>query len=300
MQGNEKRRHSPSCGLRLAAMVLAVSLVAIPAEQIFAAGRPVRPSGAATREVDLHSKFSHIRVYRQGSIRSLVFVRDNGEEVVETMVNMRATHELMAEYSRAMFASYLFQPKPKRVLIIGLGGGAMVHFLEHYDPDVKVDAVEIDPAVVKLAEKYFKTRPTKNVNIVTNDGLRYLDKAEGRYDVVYMDAFLKPSQETDASGVPRRLKTVEFYKRVQEKLAPGGVMSFNLNVHDGLDDDLKTIREAFAQVYVFRLEGGNVVAIGTRDENRAKPAELQDRAKEIDRRFKASFSFREMLKQWER
>jgi spermidine synthase len=282
--------------MRLAALIVMVAFAATQAGETFAASRAARPTGPATREVDLRSKFSHIRVYRQGSIRSLVFVRDNGEEVVETMINMRAPHELMAEYCRAMFASYLFQPKPKRVLIIGLGGGAMVHFLEHYDPEVKIDAVEIDPAVVKLAEKYFKTRPTKNVNIVTDDGLRYLEKPESRYDVVYMDAFLKPSQETDSTGVPRRMKTVEFYKRVQQKLALNGVMSFNLNAHDGLDDDLKTLREAFAQVCIFRLEGGNVVAVCTRDETRAKPSELQDRAKEIDRRFKASFSFREMLK----
>jgi len=43
-----------------------------------------------------------------------------------------------------MFSSYLFLPRPEHVLIVGLGGGSMVRFLEHHEPDLKIDVVEID------------------------------------------------------------------------------------------------------------------------------------------------------------
>jgi spermidine synthase len=255
---------------------------------------------AGTVELDVKSEYSHIRVLKQGSLRSLVFVRDNGEEAIETMVNLRTPHELLAPYSRYMFASYFFLPKQERVLMIGLGGGAMVHFCQHYDPEVQMEAVEIDPVVVKIAEKYFRIKPTTNVRIETADGLRYLEQTKTRYDVVYMDAFLKPAVDTDTTGVPRRMKTVQFYQAAQEKLQPEGLMVFNLNVHVALDEDLRTIRSAFAQVYVFRVPGGdNVVAVGSQSEARVKLATLQQRAAEIDRRFKTSFSFREMLRKLE-
>ena len=81
-----------------------------------------------------------------------------------------------AAYCRTLFASYLLQPRQQRVLIVGLGGGAMVHFLKHYDPEVKVDALEIDPVVVEVADRYFDVRSEGNVNIITTDGVKYLEQ----------------------------------------------------------------------------------------------------------------------------
>ena len=257
-----------------------------------AGGKP-----AAVLEEEVKSEFSRIRVRRQGSIRTLLFVRDNKEEVVESVVNVKKPYDMLAPYTHYMFASYLFQPKQEHVLIVGLGGGAMVHFLRHYDTAAQVTAVEIDPAVVKLADRYFDVRPGKNLKIVTGDGLQYLEKTEARYDAIYMDAFLKPSADTDATGTPLTMKTVRFYKDVQQKLKPGGVVAFNLNVHQGLEGDISTLREAFPQIYVFRFGGANVVVIGTTNSARESAAALVARAREIDRRFKATFSFLELPKQ---
>lgn len=254
-----------------------------------------RPAVADVLELDVRSQYSHIRVRKQGNVRELIFVRDNGQEVIESAINLKTPHEQLAPYARFMFASYLFRPKQEHVLIVGLGGGAMVHFYQRYDPEVRVDAVEIDPTVVRIAQKYFRVRPTKKVHIETADGLQYLAKTETKYDVIYMDAFLKPSADTDDTGVPRRLKTVQFYKDARGKLRPEGLMVFNLNAHDALEEDIRTIRSALPQVYVFRLEDGNVVAVGSQTETREKPAVLLDRGKELDRRFKTHFSFRAMV-----
>ena len=175
-------------------------------------------------------------------MRSMNFVRDNGEEHIQTLWNIKRPYELVTHYSRLMFASYFFVPRQKRVLIVGLGGGAMVHFYEHYDPDVKVDAVEIDPKVVELADKYFDVRTQKNTKIVTEDAFKYFKDDKTLYDVIYMDAFLKPSEGTDATGQPLRLKTTEFYKGLRQHLTPDGIVVINLNVHQGTDDDLATVR----------------------------------------------------------
>ena len=40
------------------------------------------------------------------------------------------------------------------------------------------------------------------MNIVTADGLKFIAEAEKQYDVIYLDAFLKPSADTDSTGVP--------------------------------------------------------------------------------------------------
>jgi len=255
--------------------------------------------GAARRgllEAEVRSDFSLIRIRRTGDVRSLVFVRDSGEEVAETRLDLKTPHRLIVPYTQFMFASYLVNPKQQRVLMVGLGGGAMVHFLRHHDPKVRIDAVEIDPAVVKIAAEYFGTRSQGKVKITTGDAFGYLKDTPGRYDAIYMDAFLKPSADTDDTGVPLRMKTVRFYEGIQKKLKPEGVVVFNLNRHKGTGEDIQTIRIAFRQVYVFRVSRLCVVVVGSVAETREKASVLSTRAKDLDGRFKANFSFEKMVR----
>jgi spermidine synthase len=254
-----------------------------------------RARGPSAVELDVRSDYSHIRVKRQGNVRSLFFVRDKGEEVLETSVNLNRPYEIMMPYARFMFASYLIQPQQRDVLLVGLGGGAMVHFYRHYDPQVRLEVVEIDPVVVDIADRYFHVRSENNLRIITADGLQYVRDAKTRYDVIYMDAFLKPSRDTDATGVSLRQKTIEFYKGLQEKLAPDGAAVINLNLYSGTPDDLALLRSVFVQVYVFRAPGGNYIVIGTAAKSRLDTAALRERAGELDRRFKATFAFPELV-----
>jgi spermidine synthase len=246
-------------------------------------------------ELEVKSNYSTIRIRGSNGVRSLCFVRDSGEEVTESMLDRRRPYELLIDYTRYMFLSYVFRPHPERVLIVGLGGGSMVHFLQHYDPKVKVDVAEIDPMIVQIADKYFGIRSGGNINIINRDASEYFKNATDQYDVIYLDAFLKPSDETDSTGVPVRLKTILFYKEMQKRLKPDGLVVFNINPHPTIDEDISRIKEAFPQTYVFRLPnwGGTVVAASMAPE-RMSPRGLLEEAAKVDRRFTASYSFRRM------
>jgi spermidine synthase len=242
------------------------------------------------------SAYSKIRVIKEKNVRSLCFVRESGEVIIESMMDIEKPHELLVPYTRLMFASYLFKPKQEKVLIVGLGGGSMIHFLKHYDPQVKVDVVEIDPAVVKIADKYFGVKSGDNVNIITKDAFEHLKNTDSRYDVIYMDAFLKPSADTDTSGVPLRLKTIQFYKDVQKKLTPTGMVAFNVHPHKQSQEDIKNIRDSFGSTYVFRIPNlAGFVVVGSMETKRAESPALRMVGEELDRRFKTSYSFRDMV-----
>lgn len=248
-------------------------------------------------EDEVKSDFSHIRVRRNNNVRTLWFVRDGGEEVIESQVIINRPHDLIVEYTRYMFLSYIFCPKPSKVLIVGLGGGAMVHFLKHYDPQVKVDVLEIDPAIVKIADKWFDVQSGGNVKVHTVDGFKYLKETESRYDVIYMDAFLKPAADTDKTGVPLRLKTIDFYKAVQEKLEPNGLVVYNINPHPKVQDDIKTIAEAFPQTYVFEMPRQlGYVVVGAMSPQRLERRAILTNADALQRRFRVSYSFPEMAR----
>lgn len=256
---------------------------------------PVDDTGSGALEADVKTDFSRIRIRKNRNVRTMLFVRDNGEEVIESSVNLDKPHDLLIDYTKHMFLSYIVKPKQDRVLIIGLGGGAMIHFMKHHEPKAKVDVVEIDPIVVKLADKYFGVRTEGNVNIAVKDGFQYLKDTPNTYDVIYMDAFLKPSKDTDETGVPLKLKTIRFYKDIQKKLTADGLVVFNINPHAQIQDDVRNIREAFPQTYVFNLPNlGGLVVIGSMAPQRLTLAEINAKAVDLDKRFKASFSFREM------
>ncbi len=253
----------------------------------------------AESEVLIHearSEFSHIRTRDWGSRRTLYFVRDSGEEVVETSMDLRAPHRLQVPYTRYMFVSLLYRPQQSACLIVGLGGGAMVRFLNHFFPQVRVDAVEIDPVIVRIAREYFGTGPGPQTRIFTEDGLEYLRRTPDRYDVIYMDAFLKPSDETDATGVPLRLKAVAFLRGLHQRLRPGGLVVFNLNYTSATREDIENIRAAFPSVDVFRVPGsGNLVVVGSLAERRPRNEELRDRGRDLDRLQDHGFSFERLL-----
>ncbi|APW63486.1 spermidine synthase [Paludisphaera borealis] len=245
--------------------------------------------------LEVKSEYSRIKVTRENTTRTLWFIRDNGEEVVESRVDLARLNDLLVEYTRYMFLSYVFRPNPEKVLIVGLGGGSMVHFLQQHDPKVKVDVVEIDPTIVSIADRYFGVRTGRNVNINVTDGLDYLTHADAKYDVIYMDAFLRPSGGTDKVGVPLHLKTLKFYSEVQKRLNPDGVVVFNLNPHLSVQEDIRTIKEAFANTYVFRLTGyDGFVVVASTAENALTPKTISAEAARIDGRFHAPFSFRKM------
>lgn len=242
------------------------------------------------------SSFSRIRIRRNGDVRALTFVRDNGQEAVQSRINLASPHTLMSPYARSMFASYLYQPQPRRVLIVGLGGGAMVRFLTHHEPQATIDAVEIDPVVVRLAGDYFGVRTGGNVRVHTADAVKFVESTTERYDLILMDAFLRPSDDTDTTGVPKGLKTLEFLGRLKRALAPGGVVAFNVNEHDTMADDVAAVKAAFGNVAVYRSPpSDNKVVIATEG---AMPTddELRARVAALDGRFAGALSFAEALR----
>jgi len=256
-----------------------------------------RENFAGVLEFEGRSPYSHVCIRRQGDVRSLMFVRDSGEEAMETRIDLRRPTVLQFEYLRHLFASYLFRDRQSDVLIVGLGGGGMVHFLRRYDPAVRIDAVEIDPLVVDLADKYFGVRSGENVRVVTDDALKFIAAGEKKYDVIYMDAFLKPSADTDSTGAPKELRTQRFYEQLQSRLKPGALVMFNLNPHEGLGADMDGIRAAFAQAYEFVLpHGEGVVVAASTAAQRVPREELLRRGRELESRFQGSVRFAEMPK----
>jgi spermidine synthase len=131
---------------------------------------------------------------------------------------------LAFEYTRAMVAVLLlWQPAPERVLLIGVGGGSMPRAIAHVRPGITVDAVDIDDAVLRVAERYFGLKAGPRLRLHHADGRAFVAQALARgetYDAILLDAF-------DAEGIPPGLFDEAFLRDVRALLAPAGVLLAN-------------------------------------------------------------------------
>ncbi|MEM0969261.1 MAG: hypothetical protein AAGJ31_07935, partial [Verrucomicrobiota bacterium] len=188
------------------------------------------------------SSYSHLRVRESGRRRTLTFVSPDGSEQIQSSIDLDVPHQLQLRYSKALFLSLLYQFPQERILIVGLGGGGMVRFAQHALPDTVIEAIEIDPAVVSVADHFFGTRSGGRVHVHTADAFDFFQQeSHGPFDVIYLDAFLKPTVNPNASENTKRLKTVSFLQDMRSQLAPGGLLAVNLIEADpSTAEDLET------------------------------------------------------------
>jgi spermidine synthase len=141
-------------------------------------------------------------------------------QVVQSVVDPRRPQVPESEYIRA--ATTLVCPRPpRRVLVIGLGGGALLEPLRRLVPGVRIDAVELDPHVIALAREWMGARERRGDRFVAGDGRRYLQGTDRRYDLIYVDAF-------SGDRMPASLSTTEFTRLAASRLRPDGVLAFNV------------------------------------------------------------------------
>lgn len=128
-------------------------------------------------------------------------------------------HEPLVQF--ALFS----HPHPKKVLIIGGGdGGSLKEVTKHKDL-VNITMVELDKDVVDVSKK-FLNKINKNsfsdnrVNILYQDGIKYLEETKETFDVIILDL-------TDPSGESLKLYTKEFYENVKNRLNEMGIVSLH-------------------------------------------------------------------------
>ncbi len=223
--------------------------------------------------LNIETAYQRVQVTQQGNLRLLTF-GETGFKMPQTSMNLRDITHHSTEYTGLLMAPLLYKQDVKRVLIIGLGGGDVARGIETCYPDIIMDVVEIDPAVLAIAQKYFYWKPSRNVTAYTIDGRSFVNTQVARkqppYDWIILDAF-------DDEYVPFHMTTVEFCSVLQRALPPDGVLAINTWInHDLFSYQARTMEAAFKQVDAyFAHRSGNVVLVA---QNNAKGPMTLDRA----------------------
>src|SRR5438105_2659132 len=191
---------------------------------------------------EVRSEYSHIQVRDFGRQRALMFEGESEITTIETLIDRDEPLRLQHAYAQTMAAAMLYRPDAQSCLMIGLGGGALLRYFNHFFPALRLDVVEIDPVIVTVARDYFGAVPAPDSRVIVAGGYEYLGRSAERYDLILVDAHLNPNEKTDSSGVPTDLKSVAFYRNVRERLRPRGVVAVNMLAGRGAGPYVQRIR----------------------------------------------------------
>jgi spermidine synthase len=214
--------------------------------------------GAARAETTIHKEQSLYRtiiVTEEGRERCLRFAR-RFTSIRETCIDLTNPDRHVFNYTRSMLGALYLQPEPRAALIIGLGGGVLPTTLAKLRPELQIDTVEIDAAVVRVAERYFDFHTGPRMRVTEEDGRVFVKraaKAGTKYDLILLDAF-------DHQYIPEHLLTREFLLEVKSILTPDGVLAANTFSNAALYNNESTTYESVYGQF-FNLKTNNRVIL---------------------------------------
>lgn len=227
-----------------------------------------RRSAGRNRKRVLHrerSRFFNIQVVEEtepgAAMRCLQFEGGDGSQSRQACIDPDRPQYILFALLRRAFAGLLLQPEPKRVMVIGLGGGTFpLVFAEAY-PDAHIDVIELDPSVVEVAREFFFFSETPKLRVHTEDGRVFVKRAlrqSQRYDYILLDAF-------NGDYIPEHLMTLEFLSESKRLLRPGGVFLANTFHGTALyPHESATYQKAFGWFLESRVFGNRVILTGKR------------------------------------
>lgn len=174
----------------------------------------------------LFNQFTHIAnmtqggkpfIYKKQETLSLLF------DVFALQSEMRVDdpYALIVEYTQAMMGFLLFKPFPRKIGMVGLGGGSLAKYCYRHIPDSTITVAEIDPQVIALRQQFFIPEDNDRLQVQCIDGADFIQQADRQFDVLMIDGF-------DSKGQPKQLSTQNFYDNCYQALAPDGLLVVNL------------------------------------------------------------------------
>ena len=160
---------------------------------------------------------------------------------------------------REYFSLAPFFTDVRNVLVLGMSAGASVNHIRHYF-NTHIDAVEIDPVVVELAQKYFNVYEDKKLNIYVDDARSYLASTLKKYDFIEIDLF------HGGPEIPFYVATKEFFIDVRKHINENGLMMMSvlgipgLQGMEGLFKSIaNTISTIFPSVYFYPIRTSTII-----------------------------------------
>ncbi|MBC8168009.1 MAG: transferase [Bryobacteraceae bacterium] len=194
------------------------------------------------------------------SCTSAPFIRERKRNIslhfnvfgVQSEMDTRMPNRLVLGYTRTMMGFLLFNPNPRHIGMIGLGGGSIQKYCHHYLPDTRISVAEVNAEVIGFRDCFHIPRDDHRFKVTCEDGADFVRRQQNQFDVLIVDGF-------DTAGQPAQLCSQVFYDNCYMALTPEGILV--VNVYEGRNSLLiSRVRKSFQD---------RVVAVGGDDSDNA-------------------------------
>jgi spermidine synthase len=226
-----------------------------------------------------------------GPLRYLHFDLDD----VQSVMRHDDPDALCLAYTRKMMAFLLFNPQPRRLLLLGLGGGSLAKFCYRHLPTAAITVLEIDPNVLALRAEFQVPADDERFRVLQADGVEYIARqlqsvnGSGKApleDVILVDA-------CDRNGLSPSLSSPELYTNLRRRLSAEGMLVMNICGEEiDIENHLARIRGVFGDCLMSlpAREDGNLIVLGFRKAPRNRDGVTLDRhARQLEERFGLAF-----------
>lgn len=150
---------------------------------------------------------------------------------IQSRMALADPYALDLAYTRLMMGFLLLHPAPKRLAMVGLGGGSLVKFCYRHLPAARIEVAEINPHVIALRDEFHIPPDDHRLQVLLADGANFVRSATPGVDVLVVDGF-------GSQGQPARLCSQRFYDDCADLLHPEGVLVVNLHAGHRQHDTL--------------------------------------------------------------
>jgi spermidine synthase len=163
-------------------------------------------------------------IVESNKFRALYF----DSESTQSLMDMQAPIRLVVSYTETMMGFLLFQDAPKKIAMIGLGGGSLAKYCHHYLPDTSILVLENNAKVIALKDKFHVPENDPHFRVLEADGASYLRNTEEQFDILLVDGYTKLGQAA-------QLCSEDFYASCLACLRPNGILVINFSGAAGLN-----------------------------------------------------------------
>ncbi|KZN12419.1 spermidine synthase [Marinomonas sp. TW1] len=220
---------------------------------------------------DAADEFGPIRVFDDGQYRILSFA--DGDE--QSRIRLSTPHVLQHEYTQAMMLALLFC-QPKRVCILGLGGGTLIHALYHAVPSVQISAVELRADVLDAAELFFKLPRGKRIQLTLDNAIDHVEQGlDKKVDLLMTDIY-------NTHGMDIHVLAPSFIENCAKNIKETGWLVLNCWIDQKHNDDFtQCLKEHFRSVSALDTGSGNWVILAGKQKPDHTAKELKTMAQKL-------------------
>lgn len=141
---------------------------------------------------------------------------------LQSLMSVQKPNRLELSYTITMMGFLLLRPKPRHILMVGLGGGSLAKFCYQHLSETRITVVEINPHVIAMRRHFQLPDNDERLEVVCADGAEFVRDTRETFDAILVDGF-------DADGQSSQLSSKAFFEDACRVLQTPGVIAINLD-----------------------------------------------------------------------